>query len=75
MSSPDDQRIAYLTGEESASLPAHERMSLDELRAALSTRAMWEEPPPALERSIIAAIAEQSRARRSGTIAAPARRG
>lgn len=74
MSSDEDGRIAYLAGENAGSLPAHERASLDELRAMLATHAVWEEPPPGLEDTIVAAIEQDARARAVATTGAPARR-
>jgi hypothetical protein len=59
----DDDRIAYLAGEDGVSLPPHARAGLDELRALLAIPAVWEHPAPGLEGSVVAAIAEEARAR------------
>ena len=71
MARSDDERIGYLAGERADSLTAHERAELDELRDLLGTSAIWEQPDPALEDRIVAAITEESRAR---SASAPARR-
>jgi len=59
MATSDDDRIAYLTGEDPASLPADERAALDELRGLLADRSTWEEPRPELEDAVVAAIASE----------------
>jgi Anti-sigma-K factor rskA len=59
----NDDRIAYLAGEDGGSLASHERADLDELRALLGAPAIWEEPAPDLEARIVAAIAQEARAR------------
>ena len=61
MSTSDDDRIAYLSGEPVDSLTPQERAELDELRGLLETPATWEEPDAALEDRIVAAIAEEAR--------------
>lgn len=61
MSTSDDDRILYLSGEPVDSLTAQERAELDELRTVLGTPATWEEPDPALEDRIVSAIAEEAR--------------
>lgn len=71
MSSEDDDRIAYLAGDDDSSLPEHERKSLDELRAFLAIPAIWAEPEPSVEDAIFAAIEQEARARAE---AAPVRR-
>jgi hypothetical protein len=58
MSASDDDRIAYLAGEEVESLPAQERAELDELRALLRSPATWIEPDQGLEDRVVAAVAE-----------------
>jgi hypothetical protein len=66
MATSDDDRIAYLTGEGPDSLPPDEQAALDELRGLLREPATWEEPGPALEEGVVAAIAsEASRTRPS----------
>ncbi|HTP20625.1 MAG TPA: anti-sigma factor [Solirubrobacteraceae bacterium] len=61
MSTSDDDRIAYLSGEPVDSLTPQERAELDELRGLLETPATWEEPDAALEDRIVNAIAEEAR--------------
>jgi hypothetical protein len=63
VSATDDDRIAYLAGDAVESLSARERAELDELREALREPATWIEPSPGLEERIVAAIAEEARAR------------
>jgi Anti-sigma-K factor rskA, C-terminal len=63
VSATDDDRIAYLAGDAVESLSARERAELDELRDALREPATWIEPSPGLEDRIVAAIAEEARAR------------
>ena len=58
MSTSDDDRIAYLSGEAVDSLTPQERAELDELRTLLETPATWEEPDAALEDRIVSAIAD-----------------
>ena len=64
MSTSDDDRILYLSGEPVDSLTPQERAELDELRALLETPATWEEPDAALEDRIVSAIAEEARRER-----------
>lgn len=64
MSASDNERIAYLSGDDVASLSAQERAGLDELRTVLATPATWEEPDPALEDHIVNAIASEAAAER-----------
>ena len=71
MARSDDELIGYLAGERADSLTAHERAELDELRDLLGTSAIWEQPDPALEDRVVAAITEEARARPAS---APARR-
>jgi hypothetical protein len=59
MSASDNDRISYLSGESVASLSREERAELDELRMLLETPAAWEEPDPALEDQVLAAVAEE----------------
>ena len=58
MSASDEDRIAYLAGEQVESLTPDERSELDELRALLEAEAMWAEPPDELEDHVVAAIAD-----------------
>jgi hypothetical protein len=64
LSASDNERIAYLSGDDVASLSAQERAGLDELRTVLATPATWEEPDPALEDHIVNAIASEAAAER-----------
>jgi hypothetical protein len=52
----DDERIAYLAGENAPSLPAEDVAALDALRAELGTSAVWDEPPPGLEDQVVRAV-------------------
>jgi Anti-sigma-K factor rskA len=52
----DDDRIAYLAGEEAPSLPGDEMAALDALRAELGAAAMWDEPSGDLEDRVVAAV-------------------
>ena len=61
MSTSDDDRIAYLSGEDVDSLSPQEQAELDEVRGLLATPATWEEPDAALEDRIVSAIAEEAR--------------
>jgi hypothetical protein len=61
----DEDRINYLAGDGSGSLPAAERAELDELRALLALAATWQEPDPGLEDRVVAAIAEDAQPRPS----------
>jgi hypothetical protein len=71
MRTSDDNRIAYLAGEDADSLTAQERAELDELRGLLRAPATWEQPDPGLEDRVVAAIAGEAQAR---PVSAPARR-
>jgi Anti-sigma-K factor rskA len=67
VSSSDDDRIAYLAGEDVPSLSPDDRAALDALRADLRSPVTWEEPDPALEDRVVMAIAsEAGTAQRSG---------
>jgi hypothetical protein len=59
MSSTDDDRIAYLAGDDAKSLSAAERAELDETRALLRSPAAWAEPDPGLEDRVVAAVADE----------------
>lgn len=64
----DDDRIAYLAGDgHEHDLDEDERVELDELRALLGDPALWEEPSPALEDAVVAALARPSAHRRRPT--------
>jgi hypothetical protein len=80
MSASDDDRISYLSGEPAPSLTPAERADLDELRALLETPATWEEPDPALEDRVVAAVVDEvqrapvvDEARRAPTVPAKPR--
>ena len=70
MSTPDHDRITYLSGEPVDALTPQERAELDELRTLLEAPATWEEPDPALEDRIVAAIAQEATRARSEQAAA-----
>jgi len=53
----DDDRIAYLSGEQVESLDAAERAELDALRAVLDEPSTWVDPDPGLEDRVVAAVA------------------
>jgi hypothetical protein len=59
MAKREDDRIAYLAGEDLASLSPAERAELDEVRSLLESPATWDQPDPGLEDRVVAAIAEQ----------------
>jgi hypothetical protein len=64
MARPDDDLIAYLSGDDGGeSLSDHERADVDDLRALLKAPATWERPDPHLEDRVVVAIAEEARAR------------
>jgi hypothetical protein len=58
LSTSDEDRIAYLSGEQVESLTADERAELDELRMLLEAEETWAEPPADLEDRVVAAIAD-----------------
>ena len=60
MSTPDDHRISYLSGEPVDALTPRERAELDELRTLLDSPATWEEPDPGLEDLVVSAIAAEA---------------
>ncbi|MFI5038420.1 MAG: anti-sigma factor [Solirubrobacterales bacterium] len=57
----DDDRAAYLAGEDREALTAGERAELDELRGLLTSEATWAEPDASLEDRVVAAIAAEAR--------------
>jgi hypothetical protein len=71
MASDEDDRIAYLAGEEITSLSASERADLNDLRGHLEADATWVEPSSSLEDRIVNAIAAEAGA---GRAARPTRR-
>ena len=75
MSTSDNDRISYLSGEAVDALTPQARAELDELRTLLQTPATWEEPDAALEDRVVSAIAEEARRERpveSSATAVPA---
>jgi Anti-sigma-K factor rskA, C-terminal len=58
LSASDEDRIAYLAGEQVESLTPDERSELDQLRVLLEAEEMWAEPPAELEDRVVAAIAD-----------------
>jgi hypothetical protein len=58
LSASDEDRIAYLSGEQVESLTPDERAELDELRVLLEAEETWAEPPAELEDRVVAAIAD-----------------
>ena len=55
----DDERIAYLAGDDSATVDDSEHPDLDELRDLLADPSTWIEPPAHLEDAVVAAIAAE----------------
>jgi hypothetical protein len=55
----DDDRIAYLEGEDRDDLDPYERRALDATRELLADPSLWEEPPAGLEAEVVAAITGQ----------------
>jgi Anti-sigma-K factor rskA len=70
VSTPDDDRISYLSGEPVDALTPQERAELDELRTLLESPATWEEPPAGLEDLVVSAVAEEAQ-RATAVDAAP----
>ena len=60
MSTPDDHRISYLSGEPVDALTPRERAELDELRTLLESPATWEEPDAGLVDLVVSAIAAEA---------------
>jgi hypothetical protein len=56
----DDDRVAYLGGEDGIDVDEETRADLDELRALLADESLWATPGPDLEDSIIAAISAEA---------------
>ena len=57
MTPSNDDRVAYLAGEDGGSLPADELAALDALRTELGAAAIWDEPPDDLENQVVMAVA------------------
>jgi hypothetical protein len=77
MPTSDDDRIAYLAGEDVDPPTAHERDQLDELRELLGDAAIWQQPGAGLEDRVVAAIADEaqtSSASTPGRVPEPRRR-
>ncbi len=55
----DDDRIAYLEGEDREDLDPDDQRALDATRALLADPSLWEEPPAGLEADVVAAITAQ----------------
>jgi hypothetical protein len=66
MATDEDDRIAYLAGEDAQALTARERAELDELRGLLRAPATWAQPDPGLEDRVVAAITGGAQARPAG---------
>ena len=66
----DSEQTAYLAGDDAAPVTRTERMRLDTVRAVLADRAVWAQPDPSLQESIVAAITAAKRS----THPVPARR-
>ena len=58
MTPSNDDRIAYLAGEDVTALPADELAALDALRAELGAAAIWDEPPAGLEDQVVMAVSQ-----------------
>ena len=67
----DDDRIAYLAGDDDVALGDDDRRDLDALRDLLREPLLWEEPDPALEDRVVAAITAEAVA--SGRAPEPSR--
>jgi hypothetical protein len=64
----DDDRIAYLAGDDTVGLSRAERDELDALRGILSDPAAWIEPPADLQERVVAAVADGGTPRRSRAV-------
>lgn len=62
----DDDRIAYLAGDAGAPVGPDERAALDDLRSLLADPAVWDDPDPALEDRVVAAVAAEAGPRPAG---------
>jgi hypothetical protein len=65
MATRDDDRAAYLAGEDRPGLTADERAELDEIRGVLDSPATWMEPSTDLEDRVVRAIAEETAGRQA----------
>lgn len=71
MTPSNDDRIAYLAGEDVPSLPADELAALDALRAELGASAVWDEPSTQLEDQVVMAVSLAAAAERGPERARP----
>jgi hypothetical protein len=60
VSTPDNDRISYLSGEPVDALTPQERAELDELRTVLASPAAWEEPDARLEDLVVSAVVQEA---------------
>src|SRR5207249_5957380 len=67
MATHEEDRAAYLAGEEVSTLPAAERAELDELRGLLTSTAAWAEPSAGLEHRVVSAIVDEAGSRPATT--------
>jgi hypothetical protein len=56
----DDDRVAYLAGEDGIEVDELSRADLDDLRALLADESVWAMPDDALEESVVAAITAEA---------------
>ena len=56
----DDDRVAYLAGEDGSDIDEMTRADLDDLKALLADEALWAVPPVGLEDGVVAAIAAEA---------------
>lgn len=59
----DEDRVAYLAGEDGADVDDATRADLDALRDLLGDEATWAAPPPGLEGDVVAAISAEAASR------------
>jgi hypothetical protein len=64
----NDDRIAYLAGDDRGLLSPDERAEMDELRAVLADPAVWVEPKADLEERVVAAVTNKGDRRTSRAI-------
>ena len=64
MTARDEDRIAYLAGEDVPSLSGDEAAELDALRAELRAAAVWDEPPATLEDRVVRAVTQATASER-----------
>ena len=70
----DDNRIAFLEGDDGSDLDASERAELEQLRSFLGDPALWEEPSAEMEDRIVAAIGAEAALAGEEPRVAPVRR-